>query len=193
MRVSGRAALSRAVACPRSLHLTKEPEAVRSAVSQAMAPHWHDTWRFYRNWADTADARRMDTYGSFATLLGILRARVERWKAEDAGTWKPKGEWVPGFGHMGAESVTGYRAAGGFDPCSLPSAALAKAILDEKRRDGLWPPPPEPANAGEGGDTGGGPAAGGGGGAAGGSSRRARRRWLLGEDGGEQGVGMGRS
>lgn len=108
-----------------------------------MAPHWHDTGKFYRGWADTEDAKRMDRLGSFATLLGILRSRVQRWKEEDAGTWKPKGPWEPGFGHLAAESVKGYRPASGFDPCELPSAALAKEILADKKALGFWPPKKE--------------------------------------------------
>ena len=86
--------------------------------------------------ADTADAKQMDTYGSFGTLLALLKQRVERWRAEDAGVWKPKGDWVPGFGHLSAESVKGFRPAGGTDPCSLPSAGLAVEVLKEKRRAG---------------------------------------------------------
>lgn len=92
-------------------------------------------------------SRRDDTRipGRNSSPQAVLRHRLERWRAEDAGVGAPgvapgagsgaapTPPFVPGFGHWAAEPVRGYRAATGTDPCSLPSAALAKEAIKNRK------------------------------------------------------------
>lgn len=67
-------------------------------------------------------------------LQATLKKRAERWRAEDSGTWKPEVNGPGSPGQYSVEPVPGFREAAGVDPCSLPSAGLAREVLARLRQ-----------------------------------------------------------